>query len=120
MKHLLIITFSGDYQGTKLEKAIKNYAHDRYDHTVCTDEAADAIVADLRAELDRLAAENPKCRKPELMFYKGGIHADCYRLFFRGGNADDNDGLLNFKISKRTYLTPYETLVSAVDDDEEV
>jgi len=120
MKHLLIVTYSGDMQGTTLEKKLKDYVYNTFHNSVCSEDAAEAIAEDICKECNKLAEANPKCKKPEIELMSRAYSRDGYYIRIVSNDPNRNNGLLHLTTAKTLYLTPYETLMSAIDDITEI
>ena len=116
MKHLLIVTYTGDQQGTKLERKLKEYVYSEYRDAICSEAAAIAIADDIKKMCEKLAAVNPKCKKPEVIFKTPAYSGDGYTIRMQSDDPNKNTCLLSMKLATTTYITPYETMSTAVDD----
>lgn len=115
MKNLMIVKYSGDTQGTMLEKMLKHYVHKNFNNTICSEDAIEAIVEDIRKKCDRLAEENPRCKKPEIAKYMQ-VFNKTYYLTIANVNPIDNNGLLQIIPANKFYISKHETLYSAIDN----
>ena len=120
MKHLLIVTYSGDMQGTTLEKKLKDYVFHEYRDSICSEWAAENIFDDIQKECNRLAEANPKCKKPVIKFKEPAYSGDGYEIRIDSIDPNKNTGLLRMKLATTTYITRHETMTTAVDDITEI
>lgn len=120
MKHLLIVTYSGDMQGTTLEKKLKDYVYREYRDSICSEDATKSIFEDIQEECDRLAEAHPKCKKPVIEFKEPAYSGAGYAIRMASIDPNKNSGLLRIKPATTTYITPYETMNTAVDDITEI
>jgi len=120
MKHLLIVTYSGDMQGTTLEKKLKDYVYREYRDSICSEDATKSIFEDIQEECNRLAEAHPKCKKPVIEFKEPFYSGDGYAIRMASIDPNKNTGLLRMKLATTTYITPYETMNTAVDDITEI
>ena len=116
MKHVLMITWAGDYQGSAIERKLKDYIHSKYVNQVCSEDAAEAIYKDILRERDRLCEIAPRCKKPEVIFQKPEWSTDVYSIRFKEECNGGNRCLLHLKISSTMYIVKGQTLFDAVED----
>lgn len=116
MKHLLIVTYSGDMQGTVLEKKLKDYVLGFFNNTLCSEDAAEDIVKEIRKTCDQLAASHPKCKKPEIEVHVPAYSGISYCVGIASDDPNKNNGLLVMKPARTLYVTKHETVYRAVDN----
>ena len=120
MKHVLYIQWTGDYQGTAIERKLKDYILQKYAGNVCSEDAAEAIYKDILEECNRLCEIAPRCKRPELIFSTPEYLSDGYSIRFKDCCGLGNRSLISFKIARTMYITSGQTLFDAVEDVTEV
>ena len=117
---VMFISWTGDFQGTAIERKVKDYVYHKYKGQICSEAAVPAIYADVIRERDRLCEIAPRCKKPEIIFHKPDWVSKEYSFRLTDDNGSGNRGLLKFSFTKTLYIAKDEQLFDAVDDVTEV
>lgn len=117
MKHLFVVTYSGDSQGTALERELKEYVRSTFDGVVCSVDALDAIFEDICKHCATIAKARPRCKVPQIEIVRLPYGKNCYiHIKNEDANANRNTGLLQMRQASTLYITKYETVSSAVEN----
>lgn len=92
MEGLYFVEFVGTYQGTKIEREVKDFCHDHYNHRLCTAKGRIIIYGEVVELAQKLHNANPKTSMPAIVL--NGAEGD---LHFETKNAIDNFRILSFK-----------------------
>ena len=119
MTHLFYVRFSGDEQGTTLERKLKELIKAEYDDSVCTEKAVECIFNGLYRSVmiwqnfTRVASARTCTLKKPAYF------GDGYRIFLErpnGGCNAGNSSLLYFRMVSSYFMEEHETLWEIADD----
>ena len=115
-----IIKWMGDWQGTAIERRLKDYVHGKYADEVCSSAAVKAIFSDIKKERDRLCEIAPRCKKPRVRLVEPTLIGKSYSVRLDDENGVGNRALIDFKQTNTLYIAEDELLYDAVDDTTEV
>lgn len=119
MTHLFYVRFSGDEQGTVLEREIKKIVRQDYDNSVCTEAAIECIFNKLCRSCKTLSELYPRCKEVKLRLEKPICSGHGYNIFLERKNDGCNSGnnaLLHFRMLSAYFLHTDESLFSIADD----
>lgn len=119
MTHLFYVRFSGDEQGTVLERELKKIVRQDYTDSVCTEAAVEGIFEQLCRECQKLSELYPRCKAVRVRLDRPAYGGDGYRIYLdrkdNGCNCGNN-ALLYFRMLSAYFLHSDETLFSIADD----
>ena len=116
MKHVMFISWSGDYQGTAIERNLKDYVRGKFINNVCSEDAVEAIYKDILKERDRLCEIAPRCKRPEIVFVKPTYLSDGYAIRLKDECGRGNRSMIQFKEARTMFILKDQTLFDAVED----
>lgn len=118
MTHLFYVRFSGDEQGTVLERKLKELIKAEYDDSVCTEKAVECIFNRIVSQCDDLAELHPRCKRTHVYLKKPAYSGDGYRIFLErpnGGCNAGNSSLLYFRMVSSYFMAEHEGLWEIAD-----
>lgn len=118
MTHLFYVRFSGDEQGTVLERKLKEIVRQDYNNSVCTEAAVQGIYRKLCEDCKDLSETKQNCKPVRVRLFKDSYNYN-YRIELERPNGGCNYGncsLLYFCILSAYYMHTDETLWSIADD----
>lgn len=115
-----IIKWMGDWQGTAIERKLKDYIHSKYSDEVCSSAAVKAIYQDILRERDRLCEVAPRCKKPIVRMVEPSLIGEGYSFRLDYEKGIGNRALIALKPTNTLYIAEGEQLFDAVDDTTEV
>ena len=115
-----IIKWMGDWQGTAIERKLKDYVHSKYSDQVCSSAAVRAVYQDILRERDRLCEIAPRCKKPMVRLEEPGLIGDQFSVRLNDENGVGNRALIVLKPTNTLFIAEGEQLFDAVDDTTEV
>lgn len=115
-----IIKWMGDWQGTAIERKLKDYIHSKYSDEVCSSTAVKAIFHDILRERDRLCEIAPRCKKPIIRLVEPDLIGKSYSIRLDYEKGIGNRALIALKPTNTLYIGEGEQLFDAVDDTTEV
>ena len=102
-KDLYFVQYSGDMQGTKIVRAIKDYCWDNLSGHLCTERGV-VYIYGLVVEMEsKLKEQWPTAKLPAIEYVQSGK-----RIQFKSDSATDNSQLLSFSRVKGIELGPDE------------
>ena len=115
-----IIKWMGDWQGTAIERKLKDYVHSKYSDEVCSSAAVKAIFQDILRERDRLCEIAPRCKKPIIRLEEPYLIGAPYSIRLDYEKGIGNRALIALQPTNTLYIGEGEQLFDAVDDTTEV
>ena len=103
MAALFFVEFVGTAQGTTIEKKVKDFCNEQFNHSFCTSAGRLLIYGRVVEFAQKLHKANPKTVLPAIVL--NGSDGD---LSFPSKNATDNFRILSFKRCAKVILGPDE------------